>query len=328
MLEKNQIIALVILVTLVISIVIWLYLTIRSIRLAKRIENFVVVNDDLETISLFDKLIGFGNSIIDKGVKKLKEWKLDKILYNKKLHENINDKLRFIVIRVLTGFTFLFFYIIFSLFGVASFSLILMLLSFMIGLCVPSFIYYVRDKMIKKQIEKDLLKAVSLMNNSFQAGKSIIQSVQNVSKELDGPLANEFDKMYHDMLHGLSFQVAFNRFYDRVKLEEIKYITSALLILNQTGGNIMKVFSSIEKGFYTRRKLDMELKSAIASSKLVFQVLIFMPFLLWIVIGLWNPTYFSVFFESTIGMLLFTIILCIYLIYIIVVRSIMKIEKY
>lgn len=329
MLEKEQLFSLVILIILIVAIILWLYLTIRSIRLQKRIENYIVLSDDFQNVSLVDKMICFFDQITTGLTKKLKQMKMDRVLYPLENREiDRNQELRFLAIKILSSFILTVIYFISVLATAASFSVLATILVLILGFYIPNAVSYIRKEIARKQIEKDLLKAISLMSNSFQAGKSIIQAIQNVSDELDGPLALEFNKMYQDMLHGLSFETAFNRFYERVELEDIKYITAILSILDKTGGNIMEVFASVEKSLYTRRKLDMELKATIASSHLVFQILVLLPLLLWIVIGLWNPSYFHIFFESTLGVLLFIIILCIYLIYIIVIRSIMKVEKY
>jgi len=327
MLGKEHLISLIVLVILIIAIFIWLYLTIRSINFQKRIENYVLVKEDNENISILDKLLMFFNEVIDVIVKKLKLLKVDKSL-DKAEVVDISKNLRILAIKILLGISLIIIYFGLLLFKITDFSIIKIFFIIIISYYIPNIIYMFKRKIEKKQIENDLLKAVSLMNNSFQSGKSIIQTIKIVATELDGPLALEFDKMHKDMLHGLSFQTAFTRFNERVDLDEVNYITTALLILSKTGGNIMEVFSSIEKSFYTRRTLEMELKATIASSKLVFQLLVFLPIFIYIVIGLWNPDYFSIFFQSTPGILLFLVILCIYLIYIIVIRNIMKVEKY
>ena len=57
-------------------------------------------------------------------------------------------------------------------------------------------------------------------------------------------------------------------------------------------------------------------------------MLVLLPIFLWLIIGLWNSTYFTVFFESTVGILLFLIIIFIYILYVVIIRNIMKVEKY
>ena len=52
--------------------------------------------------------------------------------------------------------------------------------------------------------------------------------------------------------------VVFDRFAKRMNLEEAEYLSSSLTILNKTGGNIIKVFASIEKMLFDKRKLKKE----------------------------------------------------------------------
>ena len=81
-----------------------------------------------------------------------------------------------------------------------------------------------------------------------------MQAIEIVAKELKGPISQEFKKMHLEISYGLSLDVVFERFSKRIESEEVSYITSSLSILNKTGGNIIKVFSSIEKMLFNKRK--------------------------------------------------------------------------
>ena len=75
-----------------------------------------------------------------------------------------------------------------------------------------------------------------------------------------------------DIDYGLSLEVVFDRFYNRVKLEDIKYITSSLSLINKTGGNIVRVFGSIEKNFYDKKKIKDEMNSLTSSSIFIWRL--------------------------------------------------------
>ena len=121
-------------------------------------------------------------------------------------------------------------------------------------------------------------------------------------------------------------EVVFGRFYDRVQLEDAKYITSSLALLNRTGGNIVKVFASIEKSFYNKKKLRNELNSMTASSLFVFRVLIFLPFVFALVIYLLNPSYFAPLFTTSLGMAILCLIIIIFALYILIIKKVLRID--
>lgn len=323
MLESGNLKIIIILNVLILFSIIWLVLTFRSIRLRKRIDHYVIHSKDLEDISILGRLQQQYLKIRSKMVMFIK-----KNRKNNSWKEEKEDKLTVTCDKILTSLLAFLTYLIFCLLTFTIPNIFLIIISLLIGYLFPT----IKNKIIyqfnRKRIEKDLLKAISLISNSLQSGKSMIQAIKTVSQELDGPISIEFQKIEKDLEKGLSLSTAFTRFQKRVQLEEVEYIMVSLLILNQTGGDMISVFKSLEESFYVRRKLDSELKATIASSKLVFQILISLPFLIYLCIGFWNPTYFTIFFQSSLGFLLFSIIILIYLLYIIIIKNIMKVEKY
>jgi len=206
------------------------------------------------------------------------------------------------------------------------FNIISILISFIVGFYLLDLVLYLNFKRKRKKVEEDLLRAIIIMNNSFKAGKNIMEAINTVKTELEGPISDEFKKIYLDMTYGLSLDVVFNRFYERVKLEDAKYITSSLTLLNKTGGNIVKVFNTIEHNFYNKKKLSAELKSLTSSSVFVFRVLVCLPIIFTLVVLVLNPTYFTPLFNTTLGIIILIFIVLLYILYIMVIKKVLEVE--
>ena len=199
------------------------------------------------------------------------------------------------------------------------------ILFFIIGFFVPDIYWFIKSKMRRKQIDTDMLKAIIIMNNSFKSGLSIMQAIKMVSNELDGAIAEEFKKMYMDITFGLDMDLVFQRFSKRVNTEEAHYITTSLSVLNKTGGNIVQVFSSVEKNAFTRKKLKEELAASAASAKAIYRLLLGIPPVISFIIYFLNPKYFSPLFTTSIGRIIIILLLTIYITYIIIIRKIISI---
>lgn len=199
---------------------------------------------------------------------------------------------------------------------------------FVFGYILPDIIYMTKYKIHGTRIENDLLQAIIIMNNAFKSGRSITQAVELVTKELDGPIAEEFKKMHLEISFGLSIDVVFKRFSERIDLEEVTYLTASLSILNKTGGNIIKVFDSIEKTLFNKKKLKLELLSLTGSSKIIVYMLIAIPILFVVFISMISPTYFVPLITTPIGWMITSIIIVIYILYIICVQKIMKVRMW
>ena len=200
------------------------------------------------------------------------------------------------------------------------------LLPGLLGFFLLDIYFKINDYIKKKQVEQELLNAIIIMNNAFRSGRSTMQAIEIVAQELKGPIKQEFKKMHLEISYGLSLDVVFERFSKRVESEEVNYITSSLSILNKTGGNIIKVFSSIEKMLFNKRKLKQEMKSLTSSSTMICKILLFSPFVFVIFITFLKPDYFMPLINTTLGNFILFIIIVIYLLYAYFVNRIMKVR--
>ena len=185
---------------------------------------------------------------------------------------------------------------------------------------------FIYNKRENKRLSADLLRAVIVMNNAFKAGKSTLQALKIASEELPEPICDEFKKMYLDMKYGLSVDTVFDRFAKRVGIDEAVYLSSSLTILNKTGGNIVEVFSSIERTLFDRKKLDEELKNVVEAPKMVVRILFVIPIIFTAMIYILNPDYFSPLIHHPLGFIIIFIILIMFIIYGMLLRRILRVE--
>ena len=174
-------------------------------------------------------------------------------------------------------------------------------INFFVGYYLLDVYLYFYQKKQNKLISNELLRAIIIMNNAFKSGKSTLQALKIAADELPEPINDEFEKMYLDMKFGLSVDTVFDRFAKRVNLEEAVYVSSSLKILNKTGGNIVEVFSSIEKTLFDKKKLNEELKNISANPKMIVKVLLLIPIVFILLIYILDPSYFNPLFESVLG---------------------------
>ena len=207
------------------------------------------------------------------------------------------------------------------------FSLFGYIINYFIGYYLLDILLFLNYKRKTRNIENDLLRAIIIMNNCFKAGKSTLQALQTASAELPYPLGDEFKKMYLDMKYGLSVDTVFERFARRVKLQEAVYVSSSLTVLNKTGGNIVEVFSSIERTLFDKKKLKEEMKNISSAPKIVVIILSIVPVLFIGVVYLLNPTYFNPLFSSTLGYIIIAIIVIMFIIYLITLLRTLKVDE-
>ena len=311
---------------LIIILIVILIKQSKSNKYNNRLGKYTVNNNKNNVLSLGDYLNIFYNNfrnVIVKSLKKSIYFKNKAVKYES--FEYIDKPLNLIATKFCLSLLFGFLYLISSLYQ-DSFDLMLMILFMIIGYFVYNIYLLISEKMRNKLIEADLLKAIIIMNNAFKSGYNITQALNFVSKDLTGPISDEFKKISNDLNYGLELKDVFDRFYKRVKLDDIKYITSSLSLLNLTGGNLVGVFNNIEKSFTNKKRINDELNAMTSSSKLVFYILLVMPLVIISILLLLSPTYFSPMIKNPLGILLCFMALILYIVYVIIIRKILKVE--
>ena len=304
----------------------------KSIRLERKISKFSISPLKDTTLSLFDNFMLKISNVMNKINKFLYKSELIK-KYSKKYtkylrttNELTKTSMDFISIKIISSLTCIVIAIFAKTINFKIFNTYDVYLPMIFGFFLPDLIYYFKYRNYRKQLENDLLQAIIIMNNAFKSGRSITQAINLVSKELKGPIAEEFKKMNLELSFGLGLDVVFQRLYERIKIEEISYLTASLTILNQTGGNIVEVFSSIEKSLFNKKKLRLELKSMTGGSRMIVNVLTIVPVAFILMIWVINPTYFLPLLTNKLGLVIIGIILIYYIVYIIVIRKLLKVK--
>jgi len=319
-------------IVILFGIVLWLFGLIRVGKLERRFSKYTINTINDRELSLFDKFVNIyydTRKRLSKQLYKLKIFddyskKYEKYCDNTKIIRE--DPMEYIATKVIVGICMIVLIVISNLLQHGVVTLLNLITVFLIGFFIPDLLLISKTKLRKKQIEKDMLKAIIIMNNSFKSGLSIMQAIYMVSNELDGPISEEFKKMYIDLSFGLNMEVVFDRFTERIDTKEARYITTSLNVLNKTGGNIVQVFASVERNAFTRKKLEEELGALAASSRAIFKILAIIPVIIFVLIFILNPAYFIVMFLEPMGWFLLMIILLIYITYIIVIKRVMKVK--
>lgn len=304
----------------------------KSVRLEKRLQKYTLEPIKDNTLSIFDKFFNWYSNIIYKVGQNYKK-SVFLTRYSKRYEKYIGtidnkhkDEMSFVVTKTIVGLLFLIVAVISKSISSKILSVYEIFIPVSVGFFIPDIIYFTKYKVYRLKVENDFLEAIIIMNNAFKSGRSIIQAIDLVASELTGPISEEFKKMSLEISFGLEIENVFKRFAKRINLPEVSYLTASLSILNKTGGNIIKVFSSIEKTLFNKKKLNLELKSLTGSSKIIVYILFVVPIAFVTFISIVDPSYFLPLLSTPLGLVITGVVIVVYVIYIIVVRKVMKVR--
>lgn len=157
------------------------------------------------------------------------------------------------------------------------------------------------------QFEQGLPEALDLMVSALRAGHSLAASLGLVGREVPDPIGGEFRICFDEQNYGLELRTAMDNLVTRVPLQDLRIVTTAILIQKESGGNLAEVLDKAAYVIRERFRLRRQVRVHTAQGRLTGWTLSFLPIALGIALYLVNPTTMSLLWTRAIGIkLLYT----------------------
>lgn len=157
-----------------------------------------------------------------------------------------------------------------------------------------------RSKRLAKFSEQ-LPDALDLMKAALQAGHSFIVALKVVAEEFPSPVSEEFDTVAEEMRLGLPMRDALQGLEERVADPNVPVLIVGVLVVNESGGNMVEVLENIAHTVRERFKLLRDVQVMTAQGRLSGGLLACLPVVVALVIGSITPSYFDPMIETQTG---------------------------
>ena len=157
------------------------------------------------------------------------------------------------------------------------------------------------DARRRRAFDFQLPDALMTMTNALRAGFSIQQAFEAVVEQGEKPIGEEFAILQQQLRLGMSFDEALASLAERVGSDDLRLVTTALLISRKTGGNVTEVFDKISHTIRGRMKIERKVRTLTAQGRMQGIVITAMPFLLALAMTIVKPKMMIPFFLSPFG---------------------------
>jgi tight adherence protein B len=151
------------------------------------------------------------------------------------------------------------------------------------------------------QFEQELPEALDLMVSGLRAGHSLIAAMGLVGRECPDPVGAEFRICFEEQNYGLELKAALDNLVDRVPIQDIGIVATAITIQKESGGNLAEVLDKTAHVIRERFRLKREIRTHTAQGRLTGWILTLLPVALGIAIYSINPKMMSILWTREIG---------------------------
>jgi tight adherence protein B len=151
---------------------------------------------------------------------------------------------------------------------------------------------WARARRIRKFSEQ-LPEALDIVVRGLRAGHPFRAAIGLVARELPDPIGTEFGIMVDEISFGLDQQVAVNHLHARVGQEDLSFVSIAINIQTQTGGNLAEILQNLSRLLRNRSRMRLKIRALTSEGRTSAIFLSVMPFFLFLLISLVSPSYFG-----------------------------------
>ncbi len=152
-----------------------------------------------------------------------------------------------------------------------------------------------RSEAFQEQLETTL----QIMSNSLKAGYGISQGIDTVAQESESPTSDEFRRIVRETRLGMDQIEALRSCADRVNCEDLRWITDAIAVNREVGGNLTELFAGVSDTLRARNRLARQVRALSAEGRMSARILIALPFVVMAWMSVTNRTYIGELFKGS-----------------------------
>jgi tight adherence protein B len=166
-----------------------------------------------------------------------------------------------------------------------------------LGAAIPyGYVWLKRKRRLDKMMSQ-LPDAFDLMARVIRAGQTMSQALQAIADEFDQPISAEFAYCYEQQNLGLSPELALRDLARRTGLLEVKIFVLAILVQQQTGGNLAELLDKLATVIRERFRVQGKIRALTAEGRFQAAILLAIPPLLFLMMLVFNRNYGQVLLD-------------------------------
>lgn len=178
----------------------------------------------------------------------------------------------------------------------------------------------------REAVREAVPEALESMAACLGTGYTLLQTFDQVSKEVPGPLGETFARSAHVLEVGGSAERALEELREGSQASELAFVAVALDVQHQTGGAMRQVIEAASDTVKGELALKRSLRVQTAQAKLSARIVVIMPFLLVAAFSLASPGFLAPFFSSAFGYALLAVAIVMQVLGIVLVRRALAVE--
>jgi tight adherence protein B len=153
----------------------------------------------------------------------------------------------------------------------------------------------------RAKFDEQLGDTLQLLSGSLRAGHSILRAIDAAANESQAPTSEEMRRIVSETSLGRDLLVSLNDTADRMKNEDFIWISQAIQINREVGGNLAEVLDQVNETIRERSEIKGHIKALAAEGKFSAYILMALPIGIIVMLSVVNPGYLNKMYTNPLG---------------------------
>jgi tight adherence protein B len=195
-----------------------------------------------------------------------------------------------------------------------------------IGLIVPKIIAKNLSLLRRIKFQDQLVDGLMVLSSSLKAGMSLNQAFEILVEEMPAPISEEFSWVVKENRMGVALEDCLAHLRERMPLDDLQLIISAISVARETGGDLTEIFSQLVFTIRGKIKLERKVRALTVQGRLQGAIMSLLPIGFGIFIYYVSPENFNIMFTDKTGKMLMVWAVISECIGIILIKKLSKVE--
>lgn len=191
---------------------------------------------------------------------------------------------------------------------------------------LPRLIYrWMRQRRLKT-FESQLPDALMLLSGGMRAGVGLNAAIQQLVRESQPPLSQEFGLFLREQRLGVPMEQALTNLNRRIPTQTTTLVLSAMRVANETGGSLAETLERSAHTIRSRLQMEGKINALTAQGKLQAWVVGLLPLVLMLVLNRMEPDAMGLLWHTRLGWATLVVIAFLECMGVYVIRKIIAID--
>lgn len=188
-----------------------------------------------------------------------------------------------------------------ALAGLLVAGVVLAVILFVLAPVVGRIVLNVRAGRRRSKFDEQLGDTLQLLAGGLRAGHSILRAIDAAASESQSPTSEEMRRVITETSLGRDMLSSLNDTAERMKNEDFIWISQAIQINREVGGNLAEVLDQVNETIRERSEIKGHIKALAAEGKFSAYILIALPIGIVVMLMTVNPGYMNSMFTHPLG---------------------------